>query len=56
MPALASFLFRKEAYRAALDFDLEEEDFDFEEVDFVCALLDDFADFDDFSLVCFDEA
>ena len=47
MPAIASFLFRKEAYRAALDFDLEDEDFDLEEVVFACVLLDDFA-LDDF--------
>ena len=42
MPAIASFLFRWEAHRAAFDFDLEEEDFDFVEVDFVCTLLEDF--------------
>jgi hypothetical protein len=48
VPAMASFLFRKEAYRAAFDFDLDEEDLDFEEADFVCAL-------DDLALVCFEE-
>ena len=32
MPAIASFLFRKEAYRAAFDLDLEADDFDFVEV------------------------
>jgi len=45
---MASFLFRREAYRAAFDFDLEEEDFDFEVADFVCAV-------DGLALVCFDE-
>jgi hypothetical protein len=40
VPAIASFLFRREAYRAAFDFDLEEEDFDFVEVDFACAPLE----------------
>ena len=30
------------AYRAAFDFDLEEEDFDFVEVDFACAPLEGF--------------
>jgi len=42
VPAIASFLFRKEAYRAAFDFDLEEEDFDFVKVDFACAPLEGF--------------
>lgn len=42
MPAIASILFRKETYRAAFDFDLEDEDFDFVEVDFVCVPLEDF--------------
>jgi len=42
VPAIASFLFCREAYRAAFDFDLEEEDFDLMEVDFACAPLEDF--------------
>ena len=43
MPAIASFLFSKETYRAAFDFDLEAEDCDLEEVVFECVLPDDFA-------------
>jgi hypothetical protein len=42
VPAIASFLFCREAHRAAFDFDLEEEDLDFVEADFACAPLEDF--------------
>ena len=42
MPAIASILFEKETYRAAFDFDLEEEDFDFVEVGFACPPLEGF--------------
>ena len=48
VPAMASILFRWEAYRAAFDFDLEEEEPFFAEAGFECAL-------DDFALGCFAE-
>ena len=51
VPAMASILFRQEAYRAAFDFDLEEEGLFFCDADLVCA-LDDFA-LDVFVLVDF---